>query len=403
MGGTVEESAPVGEDGGMTAAPLSYRSPWRQDEHDDLADVARTFFTRDVVPHLDKYTAQGHPDREAYQRAGAQGLLGVSVPQSLGGGGGTFAHEAVVFEQQVRSGDSSLGLGVHSGIVMGYLVAYGSPEQQQRWLPALCRGDLVGAIAMTEPGAGSDLQSMRTTATRDGDDYVVQGSKMFITNGFLADLVILAVKTDPSARAAGVSLLVCEVTHATPGFTRGRVLHKIGMQANDTAELFFDGMRVPARNMLGDLEGQGFVQLMTQLPQERLVIAVSAVAAMEQAVALTIDYTKNRTAFGKPLFELQNTRFVLAEATATARAGRTLLDHAIGRHLDGELDAATAAMVKFWTTDAQNRVIDSCLQLFGGYGYSMEYPIARLYADARVQRIYAGANEIMKELVARVL
>jgi len=286
---------------------------------------------------------------------------------------------------------------------MGYLVAYGSPEQQQRWLPALCRGDLVGAIAMTEPGAGSDLQSMRTTATRDGDEYVVRGSKMFITNGFLADLVILAVKTDPSARAAGVSLLVCEVSDDTPGFTRGRVLHKIGMQANDTAELFFDGMRVPAGNLLGDLEGQGFVQLMTQLPQERLVIAVSAVAAMEQAVALTVDYTKNRTAFGKPLFELQNTRFVLAEAAATARAGRTMLDHAIGRHLEGELDAATAAMVKFWTTDAQNRVIDSCLQLFGGYGYSMEYPIARLYADARVQRIYAGANEIMKELVARVL
>jgi len=383
-------------------APV-YRSPWRQQEHDDLADLARTFFVKEVLPEADRFTAQGHPDHEMYQRAGKHGLLGLSVPAEYGGGGGTFAHEAVVFEEQTRAGDASLGLSVHSGIITGYLVAYGTAEQKRRWLPGLCSGELVGAIGMTEPAGGSDLQAITTRAVRDGDDYLVSGSKTFITNGFLADLLILAVKTDPTQKAAGMSLLICELGDGVAGFSRGRVLHKLGLQANDTAELFFDQMRVPAANLLGDGEGQGFVQMMQQLPQERLVISVGAVAAMERAVELSIAYTKERTAFGKPLFDQQNTRFVLAECAAHTRAARTFLDDCIARHLAGELDVATAAMAKFWLTDRQCEVVDKCLQLFGGYGYTTEYPIARLYADARVQKIYAGTNEIMKELVARSL
>jgi len=387
-------------------SPLAYRSPWRTQEHDDLADLARTFFFKEVVPTHEQAEAQGHPDRQLYRRAGELGLLGLAVPEEYGGGGGTFAHEAVLYEQQTHCLDGSLGLGVHTGIVMGYLQDYGTPEQKQRWLPRLCSGDLVGSIAMTEPGGGSDLQAMRTRAVRDGDDYLVSGSKTFITNGFLAGLLVLAVKTDPTQAASGISLLVCEVGEngeEVPGFRRGRVLSKLGLHGNDTAELFFDEMRVPAANLLGPGEGAGFKQMMHQLPQERLVVSVAAVAAMEIALELTVSYAKERVAFGKTLMEQQNTRFVLAECAATARAARTLLDDAVTRHVAGTLDVATAAMVKFWTTDAQCRVIDACLQVFGGYGYTTEFPIARLYADARVQRIYAGTNEIMKELVARAL
>jgi len=380
-----------------------YRSPWREQEHDDLAELARTFFLKEVIPNEDKYLEQGHPDRDMYRRAGAAGLLGMAVPEEYGGGGGTFAHAAVLFEEQTGTGEAALGLGVHVGIVMGYLAAYGSEEQKHRWMPGLCSGEAVGAIAMTEPGGGSDLQAIRTRAVRDGDDYVVSGSKTFITNGLLADLVVLAVKTDPAEGAAGTSLLIAEVGDDVPGFRRGRVLHKIGLQGNDTAELFFDEMRVPAANLLGPAEGRGFYQMMEQLPQERLVIGVSAVAAMERAMDLTVRYTKERTAFGKTLFEQQNTRFTLAECAAMTRTGRLLLDDCIARHVDGRLDVATAALAKFWLTDCQCTVIDRCLQLFGGYGYTLEYPIARMYADARVQKIYAGANEVMKELVARSL
>jgi acyl-CoA dehydrogenase len=387
----------------MTAQQGGYRSAWRTQEHDDLADVARAFFAKEVLPYQDKYFAQGHPDAEAYLKAGAAGLLGLAVPEQYGGGGGDFSHEAVLFEEQTRSGDHALGVGVHTGIVMGYLVAYGSEEQKQRWLPKLCSGELVGAIAMTEPGGGSDLQAIRTKAVRDGDDYRVSGSKTFITNGFMAGLLILAVKTDAGQGAAGISLLVLELADDLPGFRRGRVLHKIGLQANDTAELFFDDVRVPTDQLLGPEQGRGFYQMMEQLPQERLVIGVGSVAAMERAVDLTVAYTKERTAFGKPLFQQQNTRFTLAECTALARAGRVFVDDCIVRHQTGGLDVATAALAKFWLTDSQCTVIDRCLQLFGGYGYTMEYPIARMYADARVQKIYAGSNEIMKELVARSL
>ncbi|WBB65255.1 acyl-CoA dehydrogenase family protein [Micromonospora sp. WMMD812] len=383
--------------------PDRHPSPWREPEHDDLADLARTFFTKEVLPHADRLAAQGHPDREHYRRAGELGLLGLSVPEQYGGGGGGFTHEAVVLQEQAYAGEASLGLAVHSGIVTGYLVAYGSDEQKRRWLPGLCSGELVGAIAMTEPDGGSDLQAMRTRAVRDGDDYVVTGAKTFISNGGLADLIIVAVKTDPEQRAAGISLLVCDVSGDPEGFRRGRLLAKIGLHANDTAELFFDGLRVPAANLLGDAEGLGFVQLMQQLPQERLVLAVGAVAAMERAVELTVAYTKARTAFGKPLLGHQNTRMVLAECATRARTGRVFLDDCVARHARGELDVATAAMAKYWLTEGQCEVIDRCLQLFGGYGYTTEYPIARMYADARAQKIYGGTNEIMKELIARAL
>jgi acyl-CoA dehydrogenase len=375
-----------------------YAPPWLKPEHDDLADLARTFFTKEVLPHAARHESQGHPDREHYRRAGELGLLGLSVPEIYGGGGGDFTHEAVLLHEQTLTGEGSLGLAVHSGIVTGYVTAYGTEEQKQRWLPGLVSGELIGAIGMTEPGGGSDLQAIRTKAIRDGDDYLVSGSKTFITNGVLADLVILAVKTDPGERAAGISLLMCELDDAH----RGRPIDKIGLHANDTAELFFDEYRVPAGNLLG-AEGAGFIQMMQQLPQERLVIGVGAVAAMQRAVELTVAYAKERTAFGKPLIGHQNTRMVLAECATRTRVSRIFLDDCITRHVRGDLDVATAAMAKSWLTEGQCEVVDRCLQIFGGYGYTTEYPIARMYADARVQKIYGGTNEIMKELIARAL
>jgi acyl-CoA dehydrogenase len=375
-----------------------YAPPWQRPEHDDLAELARAFFTKEVLPHAQRHAEQGRPDREHYRRAGELGLLGLSVPEEFGGGGGDFTHEAVLLHEQTMTGEGSLGLAVHSGIVTGYLVAYGTDEQKRRWLPGLTGGELVGAIAMTEPGGGSDLQAIRTRAVPDGDDYLVTGSKTFISNGATADLVILAVKTDTSLGAAGISLLVCEIGDAN----RGRTLDKIGLHANDTAELFFDEFRVPRANLLG-AEGTGFFAMMTQLPQERLVIGVGAVAAMQRAVELTVAYAKERTTFGKPLMGHQNTRMVLAECATRTRVSRIFLDDCVTRHVRGELDVATAAMAKAWLTEGQCEVVDRCLQIFGGYGYTTEYPIARMYADARVQKIYGGANEIMKELIARAL
>ncbi|WP_030441611.1 acyl-CoA dehydrogenase family protein [Actinoplanes subtropicus] len=379
-----------------------YAPAWLKPEHADLAALARDFFTEQVLPHAERLERQGHPDREHYRRAGELGLLGLSVPEEYGGGGGDFTHEAVLLHEQAKCGEGSLGLAVHSGIVTGYLCHYGTEEQKRRWLPGLCGGDLVGAIAMTEPGGGSDLQAIRTKAVPDGDDYLVTGSKTFITNGALADLLILAVKTDPSQGAAGISLLVCELGDDRPGFKRGRLIEKIGLHANDTAELFFDEFRVAKDNLLG-AEGAGFFQMMAQLPQERLVIGVGAVAVMQRAVELAVAYAKERTAFGKPLIAHQNTRMVLAECATRTRASRIFLDDCIARHSRGELDVPTAAMAKLWLTEGQCEVVDKCLQVFGGYGYTTEYPIARMYADARVQKIYGGTNEIMKELIARVL
>ncbi|MBU2669158.1 acyl-CoA dehydrogenase family protein [Actinoplanes bogorensis] len=387
----------------MTTPGLDgYTPAWSHPEHDDLAELARTFFTKEVVPHTERLERQGHPDREHYRQAGALGLLGLSVPEEYGGGGGDFTHEAVLLHEQTAAGEGSLGLAVHSGIVTGYLTSYGNESQKRRWLPGLCSGELVGAIGMTEPGGGSDLQEIRTRAVRDGDDYLISGSKTFITNGGVADLLVLAVKTDPSQRAAGISLIVCEIKDGDPGFRRGRMIEKIGLHSNDTAELFFDDFRVPAANLL-QTEGAGFVQMMHQLPQERLVIGVGAVAAMQRAVELATAYAKERTAFGKPLIGHQNTRMVLAECATRTRVARIFLDDCITRHVRGELDVATAAMAKSWLTEGQCEVVDRCLQIFGGYGYTTEYPIARMYADARVQKIYGGTNEIMKELIARAL
>jgi acyl-CoA dehydrogenase len=372
------------------------------DELDAVAELARTFFIKEVVPHQERFAKQGHPDRDLYQRAGDLGLLCMSIPEEFGGGGGTFAHDAVLFTEQVMAGDNSMHLGVHSSIVPHYLLAYADDANKQRWIPKLASGEWVGAIAMTEPGTGSDLQNITTRAVRDGDEYVISGSKTFISNGYNCDLVIVAAKTDPTLGAKGVSLLVAEVADDAPGFSRGRILEKLGQKGQDTTELFFDEFRVPATNLLG-IEGRGFAQLMLQLPRERVILGVAAVAAMECALELTVEYTKQRPMFGTTLFNLQNTRFELAACATIARVSRVFLDDCVEQLLRGELDVTTAAMCKYHLSEQQCAVIDRCLQLFGGYGYTMEYPIAHLFADARVQRIYAGANEVMKDLIARTL
>lgn len=368
----------------------------------DVRQLARSFFEKEVAPHREEFATAGRPSREVYRSAGNHGLLGMSIPQQYGGGGGDFRHEAVLFEEQVRAGDSAMQLGVHSGIVPHYILAYATEEKKQRWLPKLCSGEWIGAIAMTEPGTGSDLQGITTRAVRDGDEYVVTGGKTFISNGAHCDLIIIAAKTDPNAGARGLSLLVAEVSDDTEGFHRGRVLHKIGQKGQDTAELSFDGLRVPAANLLGE-EGRGFAQLMQQLPQERLICGIAAAAMIEAAVQQTVDYTKTRSAFGKTLFDLQNTKFELAECATIGRVVRTFVDDAVAQHISGSLDVTTAAMVKYWTTDRQFEVVDRCLQLFGGYGYMEEYPIARMFVDGRIARIYAGANEVMKDLISRSL
>jgi acyl-CoA dehydrogenase len=329
------------------------------------------------------------------------GILLCDIPEEYGGAGGTFAHEAAVYEEVQRGNITSFGKAVHS-IVAHYLLTYGTEQQKLKWLPKMATGELIAAIAMTEPGAGSDLQGVKTRAIRDGDHYVINGSKTFITNGYMADLICVVAKTDPGTGAKGVSLVMVE-TADLPGFRRGRILEKIGQKGQDTAELFFDDVRVPAANLLGTEEGRGFYQLMAQLPYERTLLAVSAVAAIERAVEVTTEYVKERKAFGKTLIEMQNTRFKLAECKTTAHIARVFVDDCIGKVIDGTMDATTASMAKWWTTEQQCHVIDECLQLFGGYGYMLEYPIAKMYADARVQKIYGGTNEIMKELIARSL
>lgn len=367
-----------------------------------MRQLARTFFEKESVPHQQRWAEQHQVDREYWNAAGDAGLLCIAMPTEFGGGGGTFAHEAVVMEEQAAAGDDAFGYSVHSTIVAPYIAKYGTQEQKEKWLPRLATGELVGAIAMTEPGAGSDLQALRTSARLDGDEYVVNGSKTFITNGTHADLIIVVVRTGEEEGGKGLSLLVIE-TDGLAGFERGRVLEKIGMPGQDTRELFFSDMRVPRENILGGEEGQAFLQLMEQLPQERLIIAVAAAKGAELAVERTVEYAKERQAFGRELMKFQNTRFVLAECATQARAVRTLVDHCIELHLKGELDAQSASMAKWFSTDQQCQIIDRCLQIFGGYGYMLEYPIARAYAAARVQKIYGGTNEIMKELIARTL
>ncbi len=365
-------------------------------------DAVRRYLDERIAPRVPQWVAAGRVDRQSWLDLGSMGMLLPELPETLGGSGASIAMHSVLTDEMVATGVMPhFGLAVHA-ICAHYIVAYGSAGQQRRWLPQMAAGELIGAIAMSEPSAGSDLQAVRTRARRDGDHYVINGQKTFITNGAIADLVCLVVKTDPAGGAKGVSLVIVD-TRELRGFSVGRVLDKIGMKGSDTAELFFDDVRVPVDNLLGETEGRGFAQLMEQLPFERTIIGVAAVASIERAVALTSAYAKERRAFGGPLIEMQNTRFKLAECATIARVGRVFIDDCVQRLADGTLDSTSASMAKWWATDMQCRVVDECLQLFGGYGYMSEYPIAQMYADARVQKIYGGTNEIMKELIARSL
>ena len=380
----------------------NFESTWMTDEHKMLLESATRFFKEQWGPKDEAWRAQGMMDRQAWRDAGANGFLCASMPEEYGGAGGDFGHEAALILAQAAAGQSGFGGSLHSGIVAPYILHYGTEEQKKRWLPKMASGELIGAIAMTEPGTGSDLQGVRTSAVLEGDTYKINGSKTFITNGQLANLIVVVCKTDKSKGAQGISLLMVETDEVT-GFRRGRNLDKIGMDAQDTSELFFDDVVVPKDNLLGGQEGMGFFQLMQELPQERLIVAVGGVGAMELAMQETLAYTKDRQAFGKPIFNFQNTRFTLAECQALLMASRAMVDAAMVSHLKGELGVERAALLKYWITDQQCKLIDECLQFFGGYGYMKEYVIARLYADARVQRIYGGTNEIMKELASRFL
>lgn len=372
-------------------------------EHEALRASFRAWLEKEVVPHKDDWDAAGIVPRAVFAEAGRHGFLGMSIPESYGGGGtDDFRYNLVIGEevQAVGAGAAGLGFTLHNDICMPYFLRYCTDEQKQRWLPGIASGELITAIAMTEPGIGSDLASMATTARRDGDCYVVNGSKTFITNGINADLVITAVKTDPTQKHKGISLLVLE--RGMEGFDRGRNLEKIGQHAQDTAELFFNDVQVPVANLLGT-EGQGFVQLVSNLPQERLSIAASAIAAARAALGWTLAYVKERKAFGQPIGSFQNTKFVLAEIATEVQIGQTFIDRCVLALNEGSLSADDAAMAKWWCTELQKRVVDRCLQLFGGYGYMVEYPIARAYLDARITTIYGGTTEIMKEIVGRSL
>ncbi len=370
-------------------------------EHEQFRDAFRRFLDKHAAPHHAHWEAQGHVARELWTQAGRDGFLCMTLPESLGGAGADLLYSVVQMEEVARAGFTGIGFGLHSEIVAPYIAHYGTPAQQARYLPRLASGEMVGAIAMTEPAAGSDLQGIRTTATRQGEGYVINGSKIFITNGWHADLVIVVAKTDPARGAKGVSLFLVE--RGMPGFTRGQPLHKLGMKAQDTAELFFQDVQVGAGQLLGGpaQEHRGFAMLMEQLPWERLQIAITAVAAAEAALQWTVDHVQQRQAFGQAIAQFQNTRFKLAELQTQVQVARVFVDRCTELMQARQLDTATASMAKYWTTDLQCQVMDECVQLFGGYGYMWEYPITRAYADARVQRIYGGTNEIMKEVISR--
>ncbi len=382
----------------MSPATDASSPSWQTEDVRMLRELVRRFIREEFVPQQAHWRAQQHPDSSAWLGAGRIGMLLPDVPSAYGGGGGTFAHECVVIEELARAG-VSFGCGVQS-IVARYVLAYGSEEQKSNWLPRMARGELVGAIAMTEPGAGSDVAAITTSARRDGNHYVIKGSKTFITNGLHAGLVCIAAKTNPTAPGMrAISMIVAE-TKDLPGYSVDRPLDKVGMHGQDTCALFFDDVRVPIANLLGPVEGRGFTQMMQQLPFERLSIAVAAVAMAEEAVAITVRYAKERSIAGKPLFDLQNTRFKLAECTADVRVGRAFVDECIRRYVAGELDDVSTAVAKYWLTERQCRIVDDCLQLHGGYGYMTDFLIARMWIDSRVQRIYAGTNEVMKEVIA---
>ncbi len=380
---------------------VAVQSALYEAEHEAFRAMVRDFLAKEVVPHHAAWEDAGVVDRSVWLKAGEQGLLGMDVPEEYGGGGiRDFRYNAIISAEVSRVGASGLGFTLQNDVVAPYLIALTTDEQKRRWLPGVVSGEIITAIAMTEPEAGSDLQGLRTTARRDGDEWVLNGSKTFITNGINADLVIVVARTDPEAGARGFSLLVVE--RGIPGFERGRNLDKIGLKAQDTAELFFSDVRVPAENLLGT-EGHGFFHLMENLPQERLSIAAGAVASARIVLDRTVEYCKERTAFGKPIGKFQNTRFELAEMHTEVSIAETYLEKAIGEHNAGRFTAEDAAMAKWWTTELQKRVVDRCLQLHGGYGYMLEYPVAKAYLDSRIQTIYGGTTEIMKEIVGRSL
>jgi acyl-CoA dehydrogenase len=382
--------------------PIDFHRSWSDEDLALYRDNVVRFVETEVLPHDEEARKRGHVGHEVWRKAGALGLLCADIPEEYGGAGGDFRHEAVVYEEMSRRALTGMATSVHA-IVAHYFLNHGTEEQKRRYLPRMARGELVGAIAMTEPGAGSDLQGVRTRAEKTPDGgYLINGSKTFITNGYLAGVVLVVCKTDPAQGAKGTSILIVE-TEGCKGFRVGRVLDKIGMKAQDTSELFFDDVRVPADALLGGQEGQGFFQLMSDLPYERTIIGLSALAAMEGAYQATLDYVRDRKAFGKPIAEFQNTKFKLAEIATQIKVGRAFIDRCVEDLVAGKLDTATASMAKLWGSETQGRVIDECLQLFGGYGYMSEYMVARMYADARVQRIYGGTNEIMKEVISRAL
>jgi alkylation response protein AidB-like acyl-CoA dehydrogenase len=366
-----------------------------------LADAAEKFFAAELLPHADKYIKQKYVDRELWEKAGEYGLLAASVPEEYGGMGGDFTHDAVIFSELGFSGDSGFGLHVHN-IAIHYILAFGTDHQKQGWLPRLATGELIGGICMTEPGTGSDLQAVRTRAEKKGSEYLVNGSKTFISNGQIGNFFVVVAKTDATAGAKGISLFGVE-TDGQQGFRRGTNLDKLGLAAQDTSELFFENMSVPAENLMGGVEGQGFTQLMNELSWERLIVALGCLGASELAMKETIEYVNERKAFGQPLMQFQNTRFKLAEAKTRLEVTRAFIEKCVAKKANDSLTAAEASMAKLWASEVQNEIVDECLQLHGGYGYMLEYPIARLYADARVQKIYAGTSEIMKELIARSL
>ncbi|WP_422748052.1 acyl-CoA dehydrogenase family protein [Mycobacterium sp. WMMD1722] len=383
------------------SGPVAYQRTLFEPEHELFRESYRAFLERHVAPQHDQWEKDKIVDRGVWLEAGKQGFLGMAVPEEFGGGGNAdFRYNTIITEETSAGRYSGIGFSLHNDVVAPYLLRLATEEQKQRWLPKFCSGELITAIAMTEPGTGSDLQGIKTRAVRDGDRYILNGSKTFITNGINADLVIVVAQTDPDKGALGFSLLVVE--RGMDGFERGRHLDKIGLDAQDTAELSFTDVAVPAENLLGE-EGQGFVYLMQNLPQERISIAIMAAAAMESALAQTVQYAKERKAFGKPIGSFQNSRFLLAELATEATAVRIMVDEFIGLHLDDKLTAEQAAMAKWYTTEKQVHLIDRCLQLHGGYGYMREYPIARAYLDARVQTIYGGTTEIMKEIIGRSL
>ena len=384
---------------GVSQMNISKR--WMDADLEFYRDSVRRFVQTEVAPYSEKWAKQQHIDRHVWKKAGELGVLLADVSEEFGGSGGNFAHMAVLFEELIYAGDRAFGVHVHA-IAAHYILNLGTEAQKHKYLPLLASGEMVGAIAMSEPSAGSDVQGIRTKAVRDGDDYIINGSKIFISNGYLADLVVVVAKTDPEAGAKGISLFLLETKNAK-GFKVGRILEKLGNKGQDTCELFFDDVRVPAESLLGGIEGKGFYHLMSELPYERLMVAVTAMASIERALDLTLTHVKERKAFSGCLMDFQNTRFKLADIKAQAVMSRVFLDDCIVKQIDGTLDAVTAAILKLNLTELEGKAMDECLQLFGGYGYMMEYPIAHMYADARVQRIYGGTSEIMKEIIARSL